>query len=379
MHRILLEEARPVRQSQRRLNPTILDVIKKEVMKLLSTGIIYPISSNYFREAGRYMQIHIASTEQHKTTFTYLFGTFAYTRMSFSLFNALRTFQRELDEGLYGRFYDNLVLNFEKCHFMVTKGIVLRHLVSNRGIEVDKAKIDIIASLSHPAFMREVRSFLGHANFYRRFIQNFSKIAFSLSKLLQQNVEFAPDWELPFKLICDASSLALGVVLGQQVGKHSHVIAYASRTLDSTQANYTTTKKEPLAIVFALDKFRSYLLGSKIVVFSDHVALKFLLKKPDAKPRLICWMFLLQEFDIEIRDKSGAENLVADRLSRIERSIDPLPIRDDFPHEQLIDQVGIMGHTGQLGKYWIVGFIGLPFLRMSITSLPPTSNAKELE
>lgn len=114
--------------------------------------------------------------------------------------------------------------------------------------------------------------------------------------------------------MCDASNFALGIVLSQRVDRVSHVIAYASRTLDSAQANYTTTEKEFLAVVFALDKFHPYLLGATVIVYTDHAALKFLLKKPKAKPRLIRWMLLLQEFDIEIRDKSGAENLVADHI-----------------------------------------------------------------
>lgn len=100
--------------------------------------------------------------------------------------------------------------------------------------------------------------------------------------------------------MCDASNYAVGAVLAQRVGKDPHVIYYASRTLDAAQADYITTEKELLAIVFALDKFQSYPLGSKVVVFSDHAAMKFLLKKPRAKPRLIRWMLLLQEFDIEI-------------------------------------------------------------------------------
>ncbi|RDY05422.1 Retrovirus-related Pol polyprotein, partial [Mucuna pruriens] len=178
---------------------------------------------------------------------------------------------------------------------MVTEGIVLGHLVSNRGIEVDKAKIDIITSLPNPTSMREVRSFLGHVGFYRRFIKNFSKLALPLSKLLQKDVEFnfdqpcieafqelksrltsapilqAPNWDLPFELMCDASNSALGARTG--VGQPVHVIAYASRTMDPAQQNYTTIEKELLAIVFALDKFRSYLLGSKIVVFSNHAAI----------------------------------------------------------------------------------------------------------
>ncbi|RDX85968.1 Retrovirus-related Pol polyprotein from transposon 17.6, partial [Mucuna pruriens] len=256
----------------------------------------------------------------------------------------------------------NLVLNFEKCHFMVTEGIMLGHLVSNRGIEVDKAKIDVITSLPNPASMREVRSFLGHAGFYRRFIKNFSKLALPLSKLLQKDVEFnfdqpcieafqemksrltsapiqkAPNWDLPFELMCDASNSALGAVLGQRagVGLPVRVIAYASRTMDSAQRNYTTTEKELLAIVFSLDKFHSYLLDSKIIVFSDHAALRYLLKKPNAKPRLIRWMLLLQEFDLEIKDKKGVENSVADHLSRIEKESEPMPIRDEFPDEQLL-------------------------------------------
>ncbi|RDX65499.1 Retrovirus-related Pol polyprotein from transposon 17.6, partial [Mucuna pruriens] len=256
----------------------------------------------------------------------------------------------------------NLVLNFEKCHFMVTEGIVLGHLVSNRGIEVDKSKIDSISSLPNPTSVREVRSFLGHAGFYRRFIKNFSKLALPLSKLLQKDVEFnfdqpcseafqelknriisapilqAPNWDRPFELMFDASNSTLGAVLGQRAGvaQPVHVIAYASRTMDSAQQNYTTIEKELLAIVFALDKFRSYLLGSRIIIFFDHAALRYLLKKPDAKPRLIRWMLLLQDFDIEIRDKKDTENSIADNPSKIEKESKPMPIRDEFPDEQLL-------------------------------------------
>ncbi|RDY05499.1 Retrovirus-related Pol polyprotein, partial [Mucuna pruriens] len=125
--------------------------------------------------------------------------------------------------------------------------------------------------------------------------------------------------------MCDASNSTLGVVLGQRagVGQPAHVIAYASKTMDLAQQNNTTTEKELLAIVFALDKFRSYLLGSKIIVFSDHAALRYLLKKPDAKPRLI-------------RDKKGVENFVADHLSRIGKGSEPKPIQDEFLDEQLL-------------------------------------------
>ena len=145
-----------------------------------------------------------------------------------------------------------------------------------------------------------------------------------------------PDWTIPFKIMCDASNYALGAVLAQRVDGLSHVIYYASRTPDNAQSNYTTTKKELLGIVFSLDKFRSYLLGSKVVVFTDHAALKYLLKKTDSKPRLFRWMLLLQEFVLEIKDRSGACNHVADHLSRIEKEQDIVPIHDHFPDEHIL-------------------------------------------
>ena len=107
-----------------------------------------------------------------------------------------------------------------------------------------------------------------------------------------------PDWTLPFELMCDASDYAVGAVVGQRKDKKAHVIHYVNRTLDSAQINYSTTEKELLAIVFALDKFRSYLVGSPIICFTDHAALKYLFSKKDAKVGLIRWILLLQEFDI---------------------------------------------------------------------------------
>ncbi|KAK4411894.1 Retrovirus-related Pol polyprotein from transposon.6 [Sesamum angolense] len=180
----------------------------------------------------------------------------------------------------------------------------------------------------------------------------------------------APDWSTPFEIMCDASNYAVGAVLGQKIEKTHHVIYYASKTLDAAQCNYSTTEKELLAIVFALDKFRSYLLGSKIVVFSDHAALKHLLSKKESKPRLIRWILLLQEFNLTIKDRKGSENLVADHVSRLIREEDDTPICDSFPGERLFKMQGTLSHRNEMPQtsiliveifdVWGIDFMG-PF------------------
>ncbi|GJR91102.1 reverse transcriptase domain-containing protein [Tanacetum coccineum] len=194
----------------------------------------------------------------------------------------------------------NLVLNWEKCHFMCKEGIVLGHKISKSGIKVDRAKVDVIAKLPHPTTVKGVRSFLGHASFYRRFIQDFSKIGRPMTRLLEK--------ETPF-------------------------------TMTEAQIHYTTTEKEMLAVVYAFEKFRPYLVLSKSIVYTDHSALKYLMNKQDAKPRLLRWVLLLQEFDITIRDKKGSENLAADHLSRLENPhkdvLENKDINEHFPLETL--------------------------------------------
>ena len=148
----------------------------------------------------------------------------------------------------------------------------------------------------------------------------------------------APNWQLPFEVMCDASDFAIEVVLSQKEDGKPYVICYANKTLNEEQRNYTTIVKKLLAVVFTLDKFRAYLVRSFIVVFIDHSALKYLLTKQDAKPRLIRWILLLQEFNLQIKDKKGVENVVADHLSRlaIAHNSHGLPINDDFPDESLM-------------------------------------------
>ncbi|GJV39686.1 reverse transcriptase domain-containing protein [Tanacetum coccineum] len=430
-HKILLEDDyQPSVQHQRRVNPKIHDVIKKEVEKLLDAGLIYPISDSPWvspvhcvpkkggmtvvkneenelvptrlvtgwrvcidyrklneatckdhfplpfmdqmleRLAGNefycfldgfsgYFQIPIEPKDQEKTTFTCPYGTFAYRRMPFGLCNAPGTFQRCMmaifhdmiektmevfmdDFSVFGDSFSSclanldrmlkrcedtkLALNWEKSHFMVKEGIVLGHKISRKGIEVDKAKVDVISKLPHPTTVKGIRSFLGHAGFYRRFIQDFSKISRPMTHLLEKNTPFifsedcilafqtlkkklteapiliAPNWDQPFEIMCDASDYAIGAVLGQRIEKHFRPIHYASKTMTEAETNYTTTEKEMLAVVYAFEKFRSYLIMNKSVVYTDHSALKYLFNKKDAKARLLRWVLLLQEFDFKVID-----------------------------------------------------------------------------
>ncbi|GJV46375.1 DNA-directed DNA polymerase [Tanacetum coccineum] len=177
-----------------------------------------------------------------------------------------------------------LVLNWEKCHFMVKEGIVLGDKVSGAGLEIDKAKINMILKLPPP------------------------------------------------------TNIKVGAVLGQKDGKNFHPNHFASKTLNPAQQKYTITEKELMPIVFAFNKFGSYLILSKTIIHTDHSALKHLFKKHDAKPRLIRWVMLLQEFDLEIINRKGIENVTADHLSRIDNdeTSDDSEVDDNFPGETLM-------------------------------------------
>ena len=159
--------------------------------------------------------------------------------------------------------------------------------------------------------------------------------------LIEAPILQSPNWDLPFNIMCNTSDYAVGAISGQRLDKKPTTIYYASKTLVEAQINYMTTEKELLAVVYTLEKFWPYILGSKIIIYTDHAALKYFLSKKEAKPRLIRWVLLLKEFDLEIKDKKGSENLMADHLSHLHISGGG-EIGDTFPDEHLL---AISSHT----------------------------------
>ncbi|GKB36523.1 reverse transcriptase domain-containing protein [Tanacetum coccineum] len=228
-------------------------------------------------------------------------------------------------------------LNWEKSHFMVKEGIVLGHKISKNEIEVDKAKVDVIAKLPHPTTVKGA-------------FETLKK------KLTEAPILIAPDRDLPFELMCDASEFAIGAVLGQRHKKYFRPIHYASKTMSEAESHYTTTEKEMLAVVYAFEKFRSYLILNKIIVYTDHSSLKYLFAKKDSKARLLRWVLLLQEFKFKVIDTKGAENLAADHLSRLENPyenvLDPKEINETFPLETL----NMVTFRGDSSTPWFADF-----------------------
>nr|GFA00253.1 reverse transcriptase domain-containing protein [Tanacetum cinerariifolium] len=306
------EDYKPTVQHQRRVNPKIHDVVKKEVKKLLDAGLIYPISDSPW-------------VSPEKTTFTCPYGTFAYQRMPLGLCNALGTFQRCMlaifydmvkktmevfmdDFSIFGNSFENclshldkmlqrcedtnLSLNWEKSHFMVKEGIVLGHKISKNEIEVDRAKVDVIAKLHHPTTVKDC-------------IKAFQALK---KKLMEAPILIAPNRDLPFELMCGASDFAIGAVLGQRHEKHFKPIHYANKTMNDAESNYTTKEKEMLAVVYAFEKFRSYQIMNKSIVHTDHSALKYLFAKKDAKARLLRMPTSLSKTVTRANDKEKFHN-----------------------------------------------------------------------
>ncbi|RVW78316.1 Retrovirus-related Pol polyprotein from transposon 17.6 [Vitis vinifera] len=354
-HHIYMEEdAKPVRQPQRRLNPHMQEVVRGEVLKLLQAGIIYPISDSLWvsptqvvpkksgitviqNEKGEevstrptsgwrvcidYRRLNSVTRKDHfplpfmdqvlERVSGHPFYCF-WMEMPFGLCNAPATFQR----CMLSIFSDMVERIMEV--FMDDITVYGGHIISKNGIEVDKAKVELIVKLPPPT---------NDAKFVwdEKCQKSFEELK---QFLTTAPIVRAPNWKLPFEVMCDASDLAMGAVLGQREDGKPYVIYYASKTLNEAQRNYTTTEKELLA---------------------------YLLTKQDAKARLIRWILLLQEFNLQIRDKKGVENVVADHLSRLVIAHDShgLPINDDFPEESLMS-IEVAPWYSHIANYLVTG------------------------
>ena len=333
-----------------------------------------------------YWQIRVAEELKEVTTFTCKLGTFCFEVMPFGLMNAPATFQRMMNEVLKGlsfvRVYlddvvifsnterehldhvltvlerlaeYNLKIKVTKCDFFQEQLELLGHIVSENGIEVDPEKIAKINNVPVPTNRTEVQSFIGLASYYRRFIRNFAKIAAPLHSLTSKKVDFVwteeahdafeklkskmcnspvlayPDFTKPFIVETDASSVALGAVLSQKSSDGKiHPLQFASRTMNAAERNYSACEREALAVIFALKKFRVYLLSDEtFTLITDHQALRYAFKKKDVHGRLARWLDLLAEYRFNIEYRPGKENGAADFLSR-----NPLHKRPKEPMEE---------------------------------------------
>nr|GEW68978.1 reverse transcriptase domain-containing protein [Tanacetum cinerariifolium] len=312
-HKILMEEDfEPTVQHHRRVNPKIHDVIKQEggftvvenednelILTRLVTG--WRVCIDYLSSViSKFPTIQKIKRKPHSPAHTERLRTATYL-LGYAMHQMLK---RREDTNLY--------LNWEKSHFMVKEGIISGYKISKEGIEVDKAKVDVITKLPHPTTVKGIRSFLGHAGFYR-------------SPRERQDKHFRP-------------------------------IHYASKTMTEEKSNYTTTEKEMLAVVYAFEKFRSYLIMNKSIVYTDHSSLEYLFAKKDSKARLLRWVLLLQEFTFKVIDTKGAENLAADHLSRLENPhqnvLDPKEINKPFPLETL----NLVSTRGNSSAPWFADF-----------------------
>nr|GFA25226.1 hypothetical protein [Tanacetum cinerariifolium] len=314
-HKILMEEDyKPAVQHQRRVNPKIHDVIKKEVEKLLDAGLIYSISDSPWVSpvhcVPKKCGFTVVANEENELIPTRLVTGWRGTIIIVSL--------------------------------MVSPGISkspLTHVIRKRlHSHAPAGRSPIVSCLSVYAMHRA------------RFKGTLKK------KLTKAPILIAPNWDLPFELMCDASDFAKGAVLGQRDEKHFRPIYYASKTLTDAESSDTTTEKAMLAVVYAFEKIRSYLIMNKCIVHTDHSALKYLFAKKDAKARLLHWVLLLQEFHFDVIDTKGAKNLAADHLSRLENPyenvLDPKEINEEFPLETL----SMVTSRGDSGASWFADF-----------------------
>ncbi|GAU51584.1 hypothetical protein TSUD_414280 [Trifolium subterraneum] len=288
-----------------------------------------------------YHQIRVKTEDVPKTAFRTRYGHYEYTVIPFGVTNAPGVFMEYMNR-IFHSFLDKFVVVFiddilihskseeehkehlrialqvlkekklyaklSKCEFWLEEVSFLGHVISSGGIAVDPAKVDAVMKWGTPESVSEIRSFLGLAGYYRRFIEEFSKMALPLTLLTRKDQAFV--WDE--KLYCDASKLGLGGVLMQK-GK---VVAYASRQLKVHERNYPTHDLELAAVVFTLKVWRHYLYGSKFEVFSDHKSLKYLFDQKELNMRQRRWLEFLKDYDFELSYHPGKANVVADALSR---------------------------------------------------------------
>jgi hypothetical protein len=373
----------------------------KYPLPLIDEIIDYLGGSQWFSTmdlASGYWQVEIDEPDKEKTAFITKYGLYEYNVMPFGLYNALATFQRLMntvlegtiwkytmdyidDINVYSKTWEDhlkhlrdvlerlrkakLKINAEKCHFCTQEAHFLGHVVGTHGVAPDPEKIEKVDKYPAPKCLREVRSFLGLAGYYRKFIKDYSKKAKPLTNLTQKERPFEwtndqqeafeelkksltsqpvlkyPDFEKEFTLMTDASNIAIGAVLTQRddQGKE-HPIAYHSKGLSGCEKNWDTTNLEAFAVVNAVGKFRHYLHGRKFKIITDHSALLWILNTDkSANPKHIRWRLKLQDYNFEIIHRQGKYNSVPDALSRIdyngisEESVDDsTPLNEEEPH-----------------------------------------------
>jgi hypothetical protein len=323
--------------------------------------------------ASGYHQIPIRQEDRCKTAFSTPMGHFEYLRMPYGLKAAGATFQRAVNSVLRDSIGDRcfvyvddvLVLGEtlaehhaklrqvleqfrkfgikvepDKCEFLRAELTYLGHVISEDGVKPDPKKIEAVIRFPVPDKEKDIKAFLGLAGYYRKFIPHFSTIAKPFTTLLTKEIPWKwtseeqrsfdllksklteipvlqyPDFQKPFILTTDTSGYGLGAVLSQGMVGKDRPVAYASRTLNSAELNYSTVEKECLALVWACKHFRPYLLGRKFQIFTDHKALQWIFNVKDSSSRLLRWKLSLEEFEYEVKYKPGKQNANADGLSR---------------------------------------------------------------
>jgi hypothetical protein len=267
-------------------------------------------------------------------------------------------------------------LNLKKCILFSPFGVLLGHIVCKQGLLVCPSKISMIVDLPPPTSVRKLGIVLGHTGYYRKFIKGYEQITKPMENILKKDCKFQwseecqrsfdtlkqkmvtapilvfPDWSKGFHMHVDASSIALGVVLAQTiVGDIDYPLSFARRKLSTAEINYTTTKREGLTMVYALPKVCHYLLGGHFKMFTDHFALKYLVKNTVLGRRICIWLLLFQEYDFEIVVKPGRKNKGPDHLSSLEHGEEPTSLEDKLPDAQLLAIIKVNDHFTEIIQF----------------------------